>query len=189
MKTVQIPGVENTRSFYQGSPEQGSHLQPLPPSWEKPGSLWWSCSSTASATLGIGLGWAGNCKASLLYFQIKTLWGGFHLLQGFGEGNTEKECLTYRAVCTWSPRAGDGSLAMPRLVSGAAPSRFGVSQSPRGASYKAALLMSQTPGRKMHPGTPVTRAAIGVWRAVSVWGSQAAPLPSLMAQAAEDILR
>lgn len=137
------------------------------------------------------LGWAGLgiAKHPSCTFKSRPFGMGFHLLQGFGEGNTEREHLTYVAVCTWSPRAGDGSLAMPRLVSGAAPSQFGVSQSPRGTSYKAALLMSQTPGRKMHPGTPVTRAAIGVWRAVSAWGSQAAPLPSLMAQAAEDILR
>lgn len=70
------------------------------------------------------LGWAGLgiAKHPSCTFKSRPFGVGFHLLQGFGEGNTERECLTYMAVCTWSPRAGDGSLAMPRLVSGAAPS-------------------------------------------------------------------
>lgn len=63
---------------------------------------------------------------------------GFHLLQGFGEGNPEKECLTHGTACTWLLRAGDGSLTMAWLVPGAGPSEatlgFGASQSLRGAS-------------------------------------------------------
>lgn len=72
---------------------------------------------------------------------------GFHLLQGFGDGNAEKECLTHGTACTWLLRAGDGSLTMAWLVPGAGPSEaalgFGASQSLRGASPKAVPLVDQ----------------------------------------------
>lgn len=128
---------------------------------------------------GLGIARHPSCT-----FKSHPFGMGFHLLQGFGERDRERECLTYVAACTGYPR-----LVMAQLVSGAAPSWFGVSQNPRGASYKAAPLMNQAPERKMHPGTPVTSTAIGVCRAVCVWGSQAAPLPSLLAQPEENVLR
>lgn len=132
------------------------------------------------------MSWAGlgSARHPSCTFKSHPFGVGFHLLQGFGERDRERECLTYVAACTGYPR-----LAMAQLVSGAAPSWSGVSQSLRGESYKAAPLMNQAPERKMHPGTPVTSTAIGVCRAVCVGGSQAAPLPSLLAQAAENVLR
>lgn len=134
------------------------------------------------------MGWAGNCRASFLYFQIESLWA-VGVLQGFGEGNEERECLASVAACSWSPRAGDGSLAMAQLVRAAAPSQSGVSQSSRGASYKAAPLMNQTPGRKMQPEPLSAGQQLECGEQCVHGAARPQPLPSLPTQAAEDVSR
>lgn len=123
-----------------------------------------------------GLDWELQCIPPVLSNQ-DPFGVGFHLLQSFGDRCRERECLTCVSVCTWLSKAGDGSLAMAQLVPGAAPSqRVEPARAPEEHLTNAAWNLCHQDSN-------------GVWRAVCAWGSQAAALPSLLTQAAENVLR